>query len=214
MSERAVQGVVANVSWRDFPDRNSGENIKLHSFQIQGSNQWFRTGRFPLPFGVGQTIKFVADGQNVDVRSVQTATDVVARAPSVAPATVAAPPASRGSGKYASNTASKDEYWANKEAHDREKEQRYQQVAEPRMALSVATEAAARIVAAAFQTDALSFGNATKAKKLGMIIDATKEVATELAAFIHDAPNVLASASESKQETSRNNAGEQEETNE
>lgn len=190
MSERALQGIVSQVSYKDFTDNRSGEPIKLYSFQIEGSNQWFRTGRQPIPAGVRDSIKFVADGQNVNVGSVARTQAQVAAAPSpVAPATGSSrSPSTTGR----TTTVSKDEYWANKEARDLDKEARFQAVNEPRMALSVATEAASRIVSAAFQTDALGFGNASKAKKLGMIVDATKEVAAELALFITNAPSVLA----------------------
>src|SRR5690606_16831044 len=85
---------------------------------------------------------------------------------------------------------------ANKEARDLEKEKRFQEVNEPRMALSVATEAAAAVVVAALQNDALSFGNTAKSKRQGQLTNFVKEIAIEVALFINDAPNVLKEAKE------------------
>lgn len=149
----------------------------------------------PLPFGRGETISFVADGQNVNAKSAQKVQSVAASAPSVSTGGIAQTSAASGHTQpTVRQGVSKDDYWSNKESRDLDKDVRYREVSEPRMALSVATEAAAMIVAAAFTADALGFGNAAKAKKLGMIVDATKEVARELALFIHNAPEELKAA--------------------
>jgi predicted TIM-barrel enzyme len=111
---------------------------------------------------------------------------------------VAAPASSGAYGRGQSpGVVSKDEYWANKEARDIAKEERFTAVSEPRMALSVAVQAAADIVVAAIGKDVLSFGNASKAKRLDMLADFTKQVAKDLAKFIHNAPAVLAEANQS-----------------
>ena len=187
MAARTVTGIVsATPPGKDWTDRG-GKNIKLYSFQLEGSNQWFRTGTTPIGAGVGQNVKFVADGANVDMESFSTVAATVAQAPTVPPtAAVTAIPTSN---RQTSGT--KDGYWDAKEARDIAKEERYQRIAEPRMALSVAVQAAAPIVAQAIASDALSFGNATKAKKVGILVAYTKEVALELAAFIQNAPQEL-----------------------
>jgi hypothetical protein len=66
MTARQVTGTVARVSSKPFKDNRSGEDITLYSFQLDGSSQWFRTGTNPVNAGVGQAVKFVADGANVE----------------------------------------------------------------------------------------------------------------------------------------------------
>jgi hypothetical protein len=188
MSQASFQGRIARVSSKPFQDNRTGENITLHSFQLEGKSQWFRTGTKPIPAGNGQDVKFVATGANVDMASFQV---VAAAAPSVAPAVTAQTYVPPSAPRQSTSTGSKDGYWENKEKRDLEKEARFQAVNEPRMALSVATEAAALLVSTAITKDAISFGSAAKAKKLGLLASYTKEVALELAAFINDAPNQL-----------------------
>lgn len=202
MSQRTVNGVINNVSAKDWPDQRTGQTIKLYSFQLEGSYQWFRTGTNPLPAGKGQSVKFVADGPNVDMQTFEIVQGQVTQAPSVsttavqsAPATsaqVASVPQQRRFSRGNSDAAAKDQYWKDKEARDLDKDARYRAVSEPRMAMSVAVQAAAPIIVAALGSDALSLGNAAKAKKLGLIADYTKELATDLARFIQNAPEVLA----------------------
>lgn len=206
MANVIVKGRIARVSSKPFKDNRTGEDITLYSFQLEGKNQWYRTGQRPIPAGNGQDVQFVADEAKVDMGTFQvTGAPQVQSAPPVAAHAAAAPlqpSPTTSSGQTAPSTAAKgytgnkyddkELYWANKEARDVEKESRYQTVAEPRMALSIATEAAATIVAAAIAKDAISFGNAAKAKKLGLLSAYVKEVALELASFIHDAPNQLA----------------------
>ena len=192
MSTRSVSGVISTVNQKPWKDSRSGAEIFLHSFQLEGSNQWFRTGQNPLPVGKGTNVKFTADGPNVDLTTLQVTESTVAQAPSVPPQ----PQAASGTTRVPSRgraSGGKDEYWENKEARDLEKDARYRAVSEPRMAMSVAIQAAAPIVVAALQQDALSLGNVTKAKKLGIIIEYTKELANDLARHIHDAPEILSS---------------------
>lgn len=177
----AISGVIEQVSAKPFNDRRTGQPINLYSFKVGG--KWYRTGQKAIPFGNGQNVKFVADGQNVDVTTIQATQSTVSTAP------VVVPPA-RNFGKSTTGGA-KDAYWEGKEARDLEREARYQAVNEPRMAMSVAVEAASRAVVAAIQTDALSFGNAAKGKRLGMISDYIKELATDLAFFIQNAPETM-----------------------
>lgn len=207
MSTRPVSGIVSNVSHRDFPDRNGGAPVRLFSFQLEGSNQWFRTGNTPLPAGVGQTINFVANDQKVDVHSVATigtaSQTTVAPPPSVPkPAYAPSDPNRGGQGNAGvarpsmaapslSASVSKDQYWANKEAIDIEKNKRFQEVNEPRMALSVGVEAASKVVAAALQHDALGFGTTAKSKRVELLGDFVEELALRFGTFIHNAPENL-----------------------
>lgn len=212
MANTIVKGKVARVSAKPGFKNRAGEDVTLHSFQLEGKNTWYRTGESPIPAGVGQSVQFVADDVKVDVTTFEVVQGAVVTAPSAAqvataqtsaPATTRAPAATSGSNSTAQSTGAKgytgnkyddrDLYWARKEAKDDAKDARFQAINEPRMALSVATEAAAAIVCTAIEKDALSFGNAAKAKKLGLMVDYTKEVALALAAFIADAPNQLQS---------------------
>jgi hypothetical protein len=193
---QTVQGKIARVSSKPFNDQRTGEPITLYSFQLEGANTWYRTGQAPIPAGQGEFIKFVANGANVEKGTLQTTAPVVQQAPALTstPAhAVASSPTPATTGRTSAGTAgNKDGYWEAKEKRDLEKDARFQAVNEPRMALSVATEAAALLVSTAITKDAISFGNATKAKKLGMLAAYTKEVALDLASFISNAPAHLA----------------------
>lgn len=213
MANTIVKGKIARVSAKPGFKNRAGEDVVLHSFQLEGKNTWYRTGENPIPAGVGQSVQFVADDVKVDVTTFEVVQGAVVTAPSasqVATAQTSAAPTTRataatpgcanpytpsmGANGYTGNKYDdRDLYWARKEAKDDAKDARFQAINEPRMALSVATEAAAAIVCTAIEKDALSFGNAAKAKKLGLMVDYTKEVALALAAFIADAPNQLQS---------------------
>jgi hypothetical protein len=200
MASRQVTGSIARVSSKPFKDNRSGEDITLFSFQLDGSNQWFRTGTNPIQAGVGQSVKFVADGANVEKGSMAVTASVVTTSPQPAPAaqassTTTAMPTTQ---RRTASTGNKDDYWAQKEARDVEKDHRYQTVAEPRMALSVAVQAAAQVVCKALDKDAIGFGTAKKADKLGLLSGYVKEVALDLASFIHDAPEQLKAYKPSK----------------
>jgi hypothetical protein len=170
----ANEGVVANISQKPFTDHKTGQPIVLHSFQLQGSNRWFRTGREPLPANVGEFITFLNDAKaNVDISSVRTG------AVPPAPALSAPQPTSARAGKQParqSSGTSRDDYWKEKENRDLEKDARYQSVDVPRMSFSASQERAVHLVAAALAHDALSFGSATKGKRLDMLLDYVDQV--------------------------------------
>jgi hypothetical protein len=188
MSNVVVTGVVSFVSEKPYKDRSTGEDITLYSFVLDGQKTWYRLNTTPPKFGVGQTVRFLADGQKVDIASIEIVAAETKSAPAPKPRA-----ASAGTGG-ATKEVSRDGYWANKEERDLEKEARYQTVSEPRMALSVAVEAASRVVDSALKNDALGFGTVAKSKRHAMLVDYVREVALDLALFIQDAPTVLTDA--------------------
>jgi hypothetical protein len=179
------EGVVDFVNHKDMNDRFKGGTVRLYSFRLQGVDQWFNCSSKAPNFGKGQTIKFNMKGKNVDMDSVVIVED--------APAAAAPAPAGVTTGTAGTSSAgiSRDDYWANKEARDIERDERYKTVAEPRMALSVATECAAQVISAGLASDSIGFGNTAKSKRQDLLVEAVKHVALELAEFIHDAPNLL-----------------------
>lgn len=190
---KTVVGTVREVTERPWSDQETGRSVTLYSFMLEGDRTFYRTGTTPPPVAVGQSVQFVADGQKVDLKSVEQVTGTagpVAPAPTPGHQTAATTVAVNG----ASSGLSREGYWDRKDARDIAREARYQEVSEPRMALSVATEAASRVVVAALQTEALSFGNTAKSKREGMLGDFVKTIATDLALFIQNAPSVLEEA--------------------
>lgn len=198
---RVVEGKVQEVSSRPWKDQRRNTTVTLHSFKLEGGDQWFRTGTTPIPAGVGQSVKFEVEGVNVDMKTFSVVQNTVetAPAPSAGPSTTNTRTASTSA---RAGAGTRDEYWANKEARDLEKEARYQAVNEPRMALSVAVEAASRIVGEAIKADALGFGTAAKGKRLGILTSFVKETALELADFITNAPNELEEYRKTKPQSS------------
>lgn len=187
------EGMVSFVNHKDIEDKFKGGTVRLHSFRLEGVDTWFNCGAKAPNFGKFQTIKFNMKGKNVDMDSVVVVEDApAAAAPAVAAsqshASAAATPNSAGG---ASTGISRDGYWANKDARDIERDERYKTVAEPRMALSVATECAAQVISAGLASDSIGFGNTAKSKRQDLLVEAVKHVALELAEFIHDAPNLL-----------------------
>lgn len=190
MSQRTVKGVISRVDGKDFPSRSGSGSVTLYSFQLEGSNQWFRAGEKPLNVARGDQVEFVADGQKVDRSTLVKVQSVAQSSPPVPSASVGTVTAT--SLIASARGLSKDEYWANKEARDLAKEERYQAVSEPRMALSVAVEAASRVIVAALANDGIGFGQAAKSKRLGLLSKYVKETALDLAVFIQNAPEELA----------------------
>lgn len=199
MSQRSVQGVVSTTDSKVFPSKRGTGNVTLYSFQLEGGNTWFRNGETPLSVAKGDKVEFVADGQKVDPNSIRVKPAVIQQAPSVSVGvanTSTTVPTTTATSQRPS-AGSRDEYWANKEARDLAKEERYQAVNEPRMALSVGVDAAARLVDSALKHDAIGFGTAAKSKRNALLTAYVKEVALDLAAFIEDAPNQLKAYRES-----------------
>lgn len=152
-------GKITQVNAKPWKDNRKGTMITLHSFRIDGHNLWFRTGTEPLPFPEGTTISFEYDEnkQQVDLSTVKEA------------AAGAAPTASAGAGARPNTGNAREDYWQEKERH-------YKEVEVPRISFSAAQDRAISVVTAALAHDALSFGNATKGKKLDMLLDYVDEV--------------------------------------
>jgi hypothetical protein len=182
MADRTYKGVVKEVYEREWSDRDSGEDIILHSFQIESEKRYFRTGTKKPTFKAGDAISFVADGKsgNVDPKSVK----------GIVPEDVPSPKSEgRGNGGSRSQSArsqggSRNDYWENKERRDIE-------TTEPRISYSAAQKNATSLVAAALAADALSFGQASKGKRLDMMVDYVEQVTLRLARLQMNAPAIL-----------------------
>ena len=186
MSKRT--GVVAKVYEKEWEGRDG--MIVLHSFQLDGDRQYYRTGEQRL-VKEGEAYTFDADQKgNVDPDSVETAD----------PETVERPKAStsgRGFGGSGGRTGgkswgnkgggAKNDYWERKETHDRE-------VVEPRITWASAQSDAVDLVSAALQHDLLSFGNAAKGAKLGLLLDYVDQVTARFATQRYNAAELLKDA--------------------
>lgn len=189
MANEQHKGIIEVTNAKPWTN-DDGSEITLYSFTMEGSKRWFRTGTKAMAFGKGDAIQFVADGQKVDLNSmVAVQAEDVVRAP--APAVGSRPATTASAG--ASRTVSRDEYWANKEAKDVKKEEDYQNVAVPRMTRSTAIQSAAAVVDAALKTDALSFGNVAKSKRIPLLSGFVQELAEEFYSYIMDGPTTTAS---------------------
>lgn len=176
MSDKTEKGVVSRLYEKEWTDRDSGKEIILHSFQIEGNRRYFRTGTNKPPFSEGDSISFVADGQNgnVDLKSVKTVEAETVVAPKPAASTVSS-----------GSAGSRDAYWANKETYDKE-------ILRPTIAYSAAQKNATALVAAALGADALSFGSTAKGKRLDMLVDFVEQTTLRLAALQVNGPTLIA----------------------
>lgn len=170
MSQYSNQGVVSEVSKKEWYDSRKGRNIDLYSFRIDGNNTWFRTGTNQPTFHQGDAISFTNDDKNnVRLDSVQ-----AGNAP--APVAGSPAPAAQQPATVASGGQNRDGYWAAKEARDLEREARYQSVDVPRMGLSAAQDRAVALVVGAIGTEAIPFGNMAKGERLDYLIEAVEKV--------------------------------------
>lgn len=190
-----VSGKVREISSRDFPGINGKGYVTLWSFRVEGNNKYFRTGETKPNFRETDFVAFEAD----DKGKVSNLLVEVSRAPDSAQT----PP----SGGYKSapregGSTTKEGYWAEKEARDIEKDQRYHNVVEPRITYSSAQSDAVRLVAVALEHDLLSFGNANKSAKLGLLLDYVDQVTLRFAHNRLNAPEILASSTPEVSEVS------------
>lgn len=186
MSDKAYKGVVSKTFEKDWTDRDTGDNIVLRSFQIEGEKQYFRTGTTDLrDVREGNYISFTADARsgNVDFKSVEI---VEGEAPARAPKPSAGGAAKSG---RATGAASRNDYWEDKAKRDVE-------ITEPRISYSAAQKNATALVTAALNHDLLSFGNAAKGKRLDMLVDFVEETTLQLAMLQLAAPEILSTEDE------------------
>ena len=80
---------------------------------------------------------------------------------------------------------SRDDYWANKEERDLEKERIYREEDIPAMRRSTAYTTAAQLAGAALAGDALSFGSVAKGKRLDMYLDYVDLIAARVLARLN-----------------------------
>lgn len=155
-----IKGTVTNTSAKDFNGRNG--MVTLYSFQMDNGKDWYRTGSVKPNFDIGATIEFEYE-QNGANKSV-----VPNSVKTVAASDVRAAPAPK-VGKVQENWDARAAYWDAKERREIE-------VVEPRISLAAARTAAVAVVGLALQHDAIAFGNASKANKLQILLDAVDEV--------------------------------------
>ena len=168
---KTFKGTVDVVSAKPWTDTKTGQNITLHSFKLAGMGKWFRTGTNSPGISEGDNIQFVENGNSVDVASIEkVAASEVQQAPR--PAGGAAP---KKGGQLA-----RDDYWANKEERDKEREVYDKAVRSPMIEYQSARKDATALVVAALGKDAISFGNTAKSKQLGMLVDFVEEVTKDL----------------------------------
>jgi len=141
-----IKGVVSLVHGNPWDDWKTGKKITLYSFKIEGDESWYRTGQEKPGFVKGQSISFeVGAKNNVDLDTVTILEAEVK----------VAPKAASGGDKVRPTSVSRDDYWANKEARDLMKDERYQTVDIPRMTFCTSQDAAVALVVAALQHDCL-----------------------------------------------------------
>ena len=180
MADRTYKGVVTEVFEREWQDRDTGEDIILYSFQIEGEKRYFRTGTRKPDVTAGNAYSFVADAKtgNVDVKSFK----------SIAADDVPAPKARAKSSGGGFKGGARDSYWEDKAKRDVE-------ITEPRISYSAAQRNATALVTAALEADILSFGQAAKGKKLDMLVDFVEQTTLRLAQLQLAAPEILKEAS-------------------
>lgn len=191
-----ASGVVSEVFEREWEGRDG--TVVLHSFKLDGDNRYYRTGTTPL-VREGDSIAFTADGKgNVDTDSLEKGVDAPRQAPRQQNATQAYRRPGGGGGKSwgGKKASDRDGYWERKEARD-------QEIVEPRITWSSAQSDAVVLVTAALQHDLLSFGNANKGARLGLLLDYVDQVTARFATQRFNAAELLKDAMVSEEATSR-----------
>ena len=171
MASKSYIGTVTEVSQTPWPDRDTGKEVILHSFQIEGTGTWFRTGETDPKLSVGDIVKFCAVRQKVDLATLE---------PATASEAAKAPKSASGSGRATSGSTtsrggtnmSRDGYWKERDRYDKE-------VRQPMIAYQSARKDAVQIVTAALAADILALGQ-KKADKLDLLLGYVDEVTTSL----------------------------------
>jgi hypothetical protein len=170
-------GTVTTVSAKPFTDK-WGKNITLYSFQIGGDQAWYRTGTNEPPCKEGDIINFVFEQQGnnkkVDPSSINVTGQGNVPTPQAQPARAAS-----------SGGNSRDDYWKQKEAYDKE-------VTQPRISYAAAQKNAVQIVKTALECDALGFGSAKKADKMEMLLNYVDEVTNHFAVRLDSGHEIMA----------------------
>lgn len=182
MPKQTMTGIISQVSEKDWKGDGS---VMLYSFQIEGSNRWFRTGTNQVPVGAGTAVRFLLDGQNVDASSIEA---IDAGEVQVAPA----PKAPTGSGTGfqkksggGENFAARQKYWDNKEVRD-------VKLTQPNIEIQAARRDAITLVDVLLREGALpDFGKATAAKKMDVVVAAIDELTETFVGKLIKAEDVL-----------------------
>jgi len=72
MAKKTASGIVSMVSEKEWEDRDTGEDILLYSFQIEGDKRYFRTGTDDPGVDEGEATKSTSKksgGENWDARA-------------------------------------------------------------------------------------------------------------------------------------------------
>ena len=146
-------GIISTLSEKVWSAPN-GDSVILHSFQLENTNRWFRTGRKAIGYDQGACIKFMCDAKgNVDFATVETATG---SAPAPAPAQAAS------TGSY---TSPRDTYWEDKAKRD--------VVIQRDIAYQAARNASIAVLGQLLTAGAVP---QTKAKKMDIVLDLVDEI--------------------------------------
>lgn len=193
-------GVVSKVYTRDWDGRDGP--IVLHSFQLEGDRTYYRTGEEQIA-DEGDFLTFEADGKgNVDHASVEkgTAPPKKAASPQVPVQQSRSGGFKKGNWGNKGGGGAKDKYWEDKEKHQIE-------VVEPRITWASAQSDAVALVTAALQHDILSFGNANKAAKLGLLLDFVDQITARFATQRFNAASLLKDALALSEDENSESAG-------
>lgn len=169
-----TSGVVRETFQREWRGRN-GDTIMLHSFQLDGDNRYYRTGE-NNPVSANDSISFEYDDKgNVALDTIETvANPGPASPPQRTQAATGTGFRKGGGGGFKAKMQAKDDYWERKERREIE-------VVEPRITWASAQSDAVDLVTAALQHDLLTFGNAPKGAKLGLLLDYVDQVTARFA---------------------------------
>lgn len=155
------KGTISKVSSTKWGDKT------LHSFQIEGTQRWFKTGQNPVPYNEGDQVVFEEKNGKVEFTTAEKVKSQSTSADSTA--------STHGSGMSAPavNGLSRDAYWANREKRDIETERKRR--------IAAARHDAARIVCAALAHDHLPHAaNVAKGKRLDLLLGYVNEVTNTL----------------------------------
>lgn len=144
-------------------------NKTLHSFQIEGTQRWFKTGQNPVPYNEGDQVVFEEKNGKVEFTTAE-----AIKATQSAPLNVAADATGTSTGVVgATPTISRDQYWARREQRDIETERKRR--------IAAARHDAARIVCAALAHNHLPHSdNTAKGKRLDLLLGYVNEVTNTL----------------------------------